>query len=280
MSTSRSIRVDATPRGPAARTVCRLLVAAAAIGIEPAPVHAHGFGQRYDLPLPLSLYLVGTAAAIVFSFVIVGLFVRRAPRTESYPHLELRGPLLRLIASPAISLLLKLLVLCLWLVTVLAGFVGNTNPYQNVAPTLVWIIGWVGLAYVSAFIGNLWALVNPWRTAFDLARRFYQRARRQPGLSRRLTYPKALGVWPAFALLLAFSWTGSSTQARRCRRISRGCWSAIRFSPDRHGRVRRRGMAPAWRALHRALQPAGPVRADRSAGRGPGRVRAMRRRLP
>jgi hypothetical protein len=30
---------------------------------------AHGFGQRFDLPLPLSLYLFGTAAAVILSFV-------------------------------------------------------------------------------------------------------------------------------------------------------------------------------------------------------------------
>src|SRR5712691_3231580 len=39
-----------------------------------SPAGAHGFGQRYDLPLPLSLYLFGTSAAIVLSFVVIGLF--------------------------------------------------------------------------------------------------------------------------------------------------------------------------------------------------------------
>jgi hypothetical protein len=39
--------------------------------------------------LPLSLYLFATAAAIVFSFVVVAFFVRRAPRTSGYPHLNL-----------------------------------------------------------------------------------------------------------------------------------------------------------------------------------------------
>src|ERR1700756_2393732 len=53
------------------------------------PAHAHGFGQRYDLPLPLSLYLFGTAAAVVLSFVIVGLFARRAPGASGYPGVHL-----------------------------------------------------------------------------------------------------------------------------------------------------------------------------------------------
>src|SRR5262249_56104900 len=58
------------------------------------PARAHGFGQRYDLPLPLSLYLFGTAAAVVLSFVIVGLFARRTPGARGYPHIDLLAHLL------------------------------------------------------------------------------------------------------------------------------------------------------------------------------------------
>jgi len=63
------------------------------------PASAHGFGQRYDLPIPLSFYLVGVAAAVVVSFVVVGLFVRGAPRLRTYPRIDLmRTPLGRWIA--------------------------------------------------------------------------------------------------------------------------------------------------------------------------------------
>jgi hypothetical protein len=186
----------------------RLLVPAAVATCGAAtPAGAHGFGQRYDLPLPLSLYLLGTAAAVVFSFVVVGLFMRRAPLRRDYPHVDLLAHRLgRLIASPGLGLSIKLVSLVLFVVAVLAGFWGSQNPYQNIAPTLVWIIGWVGLAYVSAFIGNLWALINPWRTLFDGAEALYRRVGRGRDLSLRLVYPEALGVWPAFVLLLAFSW--------------------------------------------------------------------------
>lgn len=203
---SRSIRVDAGARDAAARTIGHVVTAA--VGwVVPAAAHAHGFGQRYDLPLPLSLYLSGTAAAIVLSFVVVGVFVRRAPRTDGYPSLDLRRhPLGRLIASRGLSRVLALIALSVAIVTVLAGFLGNQNPYQNIAPTLVWIIGWVGLICISAFIGNLWAVINPWRTLFDLAAFVHRRTRRNNDFSRRTPYPETLGVWPAFALLLAFAW--------------------------------------------------------------------------
>ena len=70
MSISKSIR---------SRTANGLFAAASLL--QATPVAAHGFGQRYDLPLPLSLYLFGAAAAVVVSFIIVGLFVRSgAPR--------------------------------------------------------------------------------------------------------------------------------------------------------------------------------------------------------
>lgn len=178
-----------------------------AAGVTAFPASAHGFGQRYDLPLPLSLYLLATAAAVVFSFVVAALFMRQAPRSDSYPHVDLlAAPLGRLIAHPALALALKLISLVLLLVAVAAGFGGNQNPYQNIAPTLVWVIGWVGLAYVSAFIGNLWRLINPWRTVFEATESLYRRLGRDRGLSLRRAYPEKLGVWPAFTLLLAFSW--------------------------------------------------------------------------
>jgi hypothetical protein len=178
----------------------------AAGAVAPA-VSAHGFGQRYDLPLPLSLYLFGTAAAVVLSFVVVGFFVQRAPRRHDYPHVDLLAhPLGRLISHPVLAFPLKLVSLALFVVAILAGFWGNQNPYQNIAPTLVWIIGWVGLAYVSAFVGNLWVLINPWRTVFGWAQALCLWGGRGRKLSRRLNYPEVLGVWPAFVLLLAFSW--------------------------------------------------------------------------
>jgi hypothetical protein len=173
-----------------------------------APAAAHGFGQRYDLPLPLSLYLFGTAAAVVLSFVVVGLFARHAPGARSYPRLDLGGYRLgRWLAHPALSALLKLIAAGLLVLTVTAGFFGNQDPYRNIAPTLVWIIWWVGFATFSAFVGDLWAAVNPWRSLFDLADRAYRRLTGRPGLSWHLPYPASLGVWPGVALLFAVSWT-------------------------------------------------------------------------
>jgi hypothetical protein len=182
------------------------LVALAALA--PAHVLAHGFGLRYDLPLPLSLYLAATAAAIVLSFVVVGVFMRRAPLGDDYLHVDLlRGHRGRIAAARALAGMLRSAALALALVTVAAGFVGNPDPYRNIAPTMVWINFWVGMAYVSAFVGNLWMIVNPWRTLYAWAESLHRRMRPGHAMSMGVAYPEALGVWPAFALLYVFSWT-------------------------------------------------------------------------
>jgi hypothetical protein len=108
------------------RVVLRALFAAVATTWWTTPASAHGFGQRYDLPIPLSFYLAGVGTAVVVSFVIVGLFVREAPRLRTYPRIDLlRTPLGRWIASPSLALVLKLLALAALILTIVAGFRGD-----------------------------------------------------------------------------------------------------------------------------------------------------------
>jgi len=180
---------------------------AAAVALKAGPAAAHGFGQRYDLPLPLSLYLLGIGAAVVVSFLIVGLFVRGGHHSESYHRLDLvRLGIGRIILHPVIGLVLKLLALAVFAVTLMAAFIGDQNPYRNLAPTMVWVIFWVGLAYVSAFVGDIWALINPLGTIFDGTARLLRRVLGRHALRFRLHYPERAGVWPACLLLLLFSW--------------------------------------------------------------------------
>ena len=78
--------------------------------------------------------------------------------------------------------------------------VGHPNPTRNLAPTVVWILWWVGFAYLSALVGNLWAVMNPWATLFAWAERLYQRNDPDETLALGLPYPAWLGVWPAVGL--------------------------------------------------------------------------------
>ena len=167
-----------------------------------APASAHGFGQRYDLPLPLELFVTGGAAVVFLSFVIAALFMRPGAAARTHSRLEITGSAIgRCVVHPIMLGLVRTLAAIVFLATLVGGYVGVANPYRNITVVMIWVIGWVGLTFVSALIGNVWALINPWRILFAWAERLAGRP-----LSRNLLYPTALGVWPAFALFLAFAW--------------------------------------------------------------------------
>src|SRR6516225_7078843 len=88
------------------------LFAAAAVLMDITPAGAHGFGKRYDLTLPLSLNLFAGAPAVVVSFVVVGLFVRRAPPGRPHWRVDLfDSPLAKVSAGLGVPLKLTALIL-------------------------------------------------------------------------------------------------------------------------------------------------------------------------
>ena len=182
-------------------------VALSLIAASVVPAYAHGFGERYDLPLPLWMYLIGAGAAVAFSFVIIGLLLRNTPGLHGYARLNLlQWPAGRLLVHPATLLLVKVASALAFLLVIAAGVYGVQNPNENLAPTMVWVIWWVGLAYVSALVGNLWALLNPWKIIFSWKERLFRWVNPEGTLSFNLPYPRWLGVWPGVALFLGFAW--------------------------------------------------------------------------
>jgi hypothetical protein len=203
---------------------------AALPALAPGAALAHGFGQRYDLPVPLWLWAAAAAAAVALSFVVIGLFVKASPGLRSYWRLNLlRVPLGRLLAGRAVRLGAQLVAVALLLLILAASLLGDQSPTRNLAPTAIWVAWWVGFAYLSALVGNLWAVINPWSAIFRWAEALA--GPRRP--ARR--YPYRLGVWPAVVLFLAFAWvelvfTGRSIPAQLGRLIigySALTWTAM-----------------------------------------------------
>jgi hypothetical protein len=172
-----------------------------------AQAQAHGFGQRYDLPLPLSLYLGGAALTVMVSCVMLIVFVREAPEGRSHARLDLLAYApARWLASPWLVGAIRLVAVAIYFLLLVAGFLGNQSPFRNVVPITVWALWWVGVAYFSALIGDLWRIVNPLETLFAAAERAYSRIRDGKRLSRGLAAPPWVGAWPAVALYLVFQW--------------------------------------------------------------------------
>ena len=169
----------------------------------PAPVFAHAFGARYDLPLPLWLWLVGAGAVVALSFAVLGLFVRHGGDSFITWRVDLmRVFVVRWVVDPGALVLLRVISVGLFLLIVAAGFLGDQTTTKNIAPVLVWVIWWVGLAYVSALLGDVWRIINPWSSLFALAEILVPRF----GDRRLETYPAKLGAWPAVGLFFIFAW--------------------------------------------------------------------------
>jgi hypothetical protein len=185
----------------------RVAPAVAWLAFTASPAAAHGFGQRFDLPLPLWLWLTGAGATIVVTFAAIALFVRAGSFGTDYPRVDLlRFALFRWMAHPRIVAFVRLLAVLLFTLTICAGFFGVQSPYANLITTMVWVVWWVGFAFVCALVGDLWALVNPLRTLFAWGEAIHAKLFRSRSPARHRTYPEWLGVWPGVALFLCFAW--------------------------------------------------------------------------
>jgi len=161
---------------------------------------AHALAQRYDLPLPLGLFLAGAGAVVAVSFVILALFWRRKRNGPAYSDYVIAlGDV-----PTSITAVCQFAAVCALALIIVAGLFGHPSTFKNIAPVGVWVIWWVGLSFVSAFVGNLWALINPWSATFGFFRLMARRWTRQPSL--QWPYPAWLGSWPACALFLVFAW--------------------------------------------------------------------------
>ena len=148
----------------------------------PAEAAAHAFGERYDLPLPLHLWLAAAGLVVALSFLVFIVALRRGERS---PRLFL----LRI--HPRVAGALRVVSLLIFFLVIAAGLFGTQDPFRNFAPAFVWIAWWIGFTYLTALVGDLWSVLNPWAVL------------RPRGL---FELPPAVGVWPAAALLLAFAW--------------------------------------------------------------------------
>jgi hypothetical protein len=166
-----------------------------ALALIPAQSAAHAFGARYDLPLPLPIWLWAAGATVALSFVVFALALRRGSGTVAYPRLDLpRLPGAQRLAHPLAIAAIRALSVAAFVALVACGFLGTQDPFRNIVPAFVWIGWWIGFTFLTVAVGDVWALVNPWRAVFPA--RF--------GLHRDL--PPAIGAWPAVLLFLAFGW--------------------------------------------------------------------------
>lgn len=193
------------------RKLLAALIVGAAVSLVATPAMAHAFGDRYDLPIPLNFFLIGGAATVALSFVVIGIFVKRGSDAIGYPRYNLLGAgvLGKVLGNRVFLEIVRALAVAVFLLILATSLFGTGRPLGNISPTFVWIIWWVGMGYISALIGNLWRLVNPWKILYEWVAMLMgsdEPARPGRGNEGLFRYPENWGVWPAIVLFLAFAW--------------------------------------------------------------------------
>src|SRR5215210_2459510 len=174
----------------------------------PSQAFAHGLGQSQNLPLPFWLYLFAAAAVVLVSFIQISVSVNEQHTLARYPGRNLLeiGALRAVLTSRILLFGVRLLSVVLFLLVILSGIFGVQAPSLNFARTFVWIIWWVGLSFFTAFVGNIWPLVNPWKVLFEWAEGLARRLGVEKGLDLGAPYPESWGIWPALVLYAGFIW--------------------------------------------------------------------------
>lgn len=170
----------------------------AAASLLPAATFAHAFTQPYTLPVPFFLYATGAGAALVLSFVIVGLFAS-APSLARVSVPAQAGSA----AAPKCGLPLRLgraVSLALLLLAIVSGLFGTQRALGNFNMTFFWIVFVLGVPYAVALLGDFYAAINPWKVLVEGLER--------AGLAfgGRMQTPQRWGYTAALLFYMAFIW--------------------------------------------------------------------------
>ena len=163
---------------------------------------AHGIGGVRDLPVPESFFFTTAAIVLVVSFVLLGLLWKR-PLLEAHAGGRAlpAGPGAVLL-SGALRFLLQVLSVALFVLTLATALFGTAVELLNFAPTLVYVIFWLGVPLLSILFGNVWRALSPWRALADWTVWLLERAGREA--RPVLEWSGRLGQYPAAAALLSF----------------------------------------------------------------------------
>jgi hypothetical protein len=141
--------------------------------------------------VPFWLYLWGGAATLVISFILVGLFLNR---TEGNTNRVLNLPRFNLQHFTNLAYTLKIISVLLFILTIVTGLFGVDNSLANFNMTFFWIIFLLGFYYLTALIGDIYDVINPFKIIFSSIK------------SQLIKYPLKLGYWPALIFFLILIW--------------------------------------------------------------------------
>jgi hypothetical protein len=198
-----------------------LLGAAALLALAlPASADAHGIVGKADLPIPVWLFSWTAAIVLVVSFVALSTLWRTPQlqverRRRVFARASRSGPRPspthgdRSLAAGPLEALAGLIGVALFALVVYSGFDGAQVANANFSVTFVYVIFWVGLPVLSVIFGDVFKAFNPWRAtarACEGVLGLLRGGSRGKDRGPLLSYPQALGQWPALAGIVGFAW--------------------------------------------------------------------------
>jgi hypothetical protein len=92
-----------------------------------------------------------------------------------------------------------------FVIVLYAGYAGAQVATGNLAPTVIYVVFWVGIPFASALLGDVFRAINPWLAIGNASGWVVQRAVGGEA-TQPLPYPRWLGRWPALIGVVVFAW--------------------------------------------------------------------------
>jgi hypothetical protein len=181
-------------RGGGGKRRLAVFAGLAGVAVMPTQALAHASDRGHILLLPTGHYLVGGAAAVALTFLVL-LFVPQQALERPFRWRLALGTLPDGLRLPVSALSFAFLVFL-----VAAGFLGSSDPLTNPLPLMIWAMFWVGLTLAQSAFGDLWRWLDPWYAPWRLL------AALTGWRVERDVLPGRLGYWPALVQFFAFAW--------------------------------------------------------------------------
>jgi hypothetical protein len=166
------------------------------------PVLAHLVSGNPTLPVPLWLMAYGAVTAVIIAFAALGFLWPSSRLEDGGAGAPLPGFIQA--AAPALSIVIRAFGLVAFVAVFLAALLGADNSDLNFAPWAIFVLFWLGLAVVSALVGDLWAVLSPFDTLCAMGQWLRGWSGRS-GPAGANNLPD-IGYWPAVAFLFGFVW--------------------------------------------------------------------------
>jgi hypothetical protein len=164
---------------------------------------AHALVARKDLPIPAWLFAWGASIVLIVSFFALSA-AWREPRFEREHWRAIGAGVSRALLGLPAQILCGAIGVALLGVSIYAGLHGTEAPDRNFAITFLFVTVWLGFPVLSVIFGNVFKPFNPWRAVGRALGGAFESIAGQR--FAHLSYPEALGRWPAAVGLVAFVW--------------------------------------------------------------------------